>query len=494
METHVSIMFNGFSMPSNENITTSMELLCEGKNIKFNFPLSSPIKLTFSPKFVQDKIALSLTANDPHSKKTKILARGDVIIFKAIFSEKPIYEKTITMIPPESIKDLKKSGKIFMQIQLIDSFEEWKKNLKNSGKKNTNTKLIKKQTNQDSSGINNIETPVKNQFDDNLSNVSLSNLEDNDELKGFELDELISLDHINKLKQVLENDYINILPSDINILKALNQTLYQKYQELSNKYNDILASLNSANENIRTKAIQYWNDYKKLKKEFYKERIELKNKQNQLDNEMNINKKENEEIQKNLQKYNDEKDVFLQKLSNSEGNDAQNLAVISNSDINNDIKMLRDAIKKISSLGYNIIEGLDINDDEKKILSVVVGTNLEDNVNNEYKDNNINNNNIENIDDNVNNNNENAEENYDYELSNEIVRLIERDVNDLFMKKLIKMVKIDQIDTKTYEFSVEEKDNQPRISKQVSFTIQNNNLICSTGESFTVWLISNFSL
>ena len=76
----------------------------------------------------------------------------------------------------------------------------------------------------------------------------------------------------------------------------------------------------------------------------------------------------------------------------------------------------------------------------------------------------------------------------DYDLGNQIVGLIERDVNDLYMRKLIEQVKIDQIDAITYSFKGNTK------SKEVEFKIENGNLVCNTGESFTVWLISNFSL
>ena len=72
--------------------------------------------------------------------------------------------------------------------------------------------------------------------------------------------------------------------------------------------------------------------------------------------------------------------------------------------------------------------------------------------------------------------------------SNQIVGLIERDVNDLYMRKLIEQVKIDQIDAITYSFQGNTK------TKEVEFKIENGNLMCNTGESFTVWLISNFSL
>ena len=56
------------------------------------------------------------------------------------------------------------------------------------------------------------------------------------------------------------------------------------------------------------------------------------------------------------------------------------------------------------------------------------------------------------------------------------------------MRKLIEQVKIDQIDAITYSFKGNTKN------KDVEFKIENGNLVCNTGESFTVWLISNFSL
>jgi hypothetical protein len=84
--------------------------------------------------------------------------------------------------------------------------------------------------------------------------------------------------------------------------------------------------------------------------------------------------------------------------------------------------------------------------------------------------------------------NDNEADKEDYDLSNQIVGLIERDVNDLYMRKLIEQVKIDQIDAITYSFQGNTK------TKEVEFKIEKGNLICNTGESFTVWLISNFSL
>ena len=75
----------------------------------------------------------------------------------------------------------------------------------------------------------------------------------------------------------------------------------------------------------------------------------------------------------------------------------------------------------------------------------------------------------------------------DFDFGNKIVALIERDVNELYSRKLINQVKIDQIDAITYSFA------DSNVEKEVAFKIENNNLFCiDTGESFTVWLLNNF--
>lgn len=171
-------------------------------------------------------------------------------------------------------------------------------------------------------------------------------------------------------------------------------------------------------------------------------------------------------------------------MSNGEGglNNANNLAVISSGTNNSDIKMLSEAVKKIASLGYDIIDGMKINEEERKLLSVIIGINLCDNIKNEDDE--------EDKRNEENNEGEIDENNIkdDFEFGNKIVALIERDVNELYSRKLIHQVKIDQIDAITYSFSDDVKE------KNVSFKIENNNLFCiDNGESFTVWLLSNFS-
>ena len=336
------------------------------------------------------------------------------------------------------------------------------------------------QNNKSSNEIN------KAEFDDNISLLNISSVEEQNLNKNANeiIEELVNIDYIKQLKNALENDYQRILPNDINSLKNLNQNLHNNYKEIGKKYNEMINRLNSTNEIIRNKAINHWNNYKNLKKELYKKRVELKNKKNKIEKDVNNNNIENEEIQNNFQKYKNEKDIFLNKLSNGEGglNNANNLAVISSGTNNSDIKMLSEAVKKIASLGYDIIDGMKINEEERKLLSVIIGINLCDNIKNEDDE--------EDKRNEENNEGEIDENNIkdDFEFGNKIVALIERDVNELYSRKLIHQIKIDQIDAITYSFSDDVKE------KNVSFKIENNNLFCiDNGESFTVWLLSYFS-
>ena len=477
METNVSIIFKNLIFSTTDSNSGIMELIFENKSSKFNYPLPEPLKITFSQKFITDKINLTLSVIEFINKKNKSIYRADFSINKTIFLEgNSKYEKILTLIPTD-YKDTKKAGKIYMEIQLLDNLEEWRKNLKNPSNKKSNKKA-NQYSNKKSNEIN------KNEFDDGISLLNISNIEEADLNKANNdiFEELVNVNYINQIKNLIDNDYQRILPNDLEQLKTFNKNLYNKYREIGNRYNDIIKAINSKNEDIRNKAINYWNNYKELKKNLYKKRLDLKNNKNNLEKEKNKNNSENEEISKNFQKYKNEKEIFLNKLSTGGGpNDANNLAVISSGTNNTEIKNLSDAVKKISSLGYDIIDGMKINEEERKLLSVILGINLCDNIKNEEEEG-------ERSDK---ENQEEYEENNikeDFEFGNKIVALIERDVNELYSRKLIHQIKIDQIDAITYSFSDDNKE------KNVSFKIENNNLICiDSGESFTVWLLSNFS-
>ena len=76
----------------------------------------------------------------------------------------------------------------------------------------------------------------------------------------------------------------------------------------------------------------------------------------------------------------------------------------------------------------------------------------------------------------------------DLELGNQVVSLIEKDVNDLYLKKVIEQIKIDQINAITYTF-----ENEKDEAHEITLKIVNGELYCIDGTKFSAWLIKNFS-
>ena len=416
-------------------------------------------------------------------KKYKKIARGEIHIFKKYFQgDKLKIEKTVYLTPYQSFinsvnidspKVELNSGKILLTINLLEPFEHLKKeNVKEHNKKNQ-----KKNLNQDNNANENYDDLIINlQFDDNLSDLSISIIDESDEeRKGLELNQFVNDDYIQKLKELMASDYEKILPKDIEKLKQMNEMLYSKFSELSNSYNETLFALNSTNEEIRQKAKKYYDDYKKIKKDVYKGRVELKKKNKELRKEIDINNEDNKALLNEVENLKNETQVLKNKLNIQSEEDIKN-----NTNENNDINSLIEILKKLNNLGYDVVSSSGLNDEEKIKLKNIL--NLSDS-NNENTNNNENNNLNQNE-----NNDENEDMKDDIELGNQIVSLIERDVNDLYGRQIIENVKIDQINAITYSF---ENDRQ---SKNVTLKIQNGNLICSNGVSFNSWLVSNFGI
>ena len=416
-------------------------------------------------------------------KKYKKITRGEINIYKKYFiGDKLKIEKTVYLTPYQSFLnsvniDFQKaelnSGKILLTINLLEPYEHLKKeNVKEHNKKNQ-----KKNINQDNNSNENYDDLMSNQqFDDNLSDLSISIIDESDEeRKGLELNQFVNDDYIQKLKELMASDYEKILPKDIEKLKQMNEMLYSKFSELSNSYNETLFALNSTNEEIRQKAKKYYDDYKKIKKDVYKGRVELKKKNKELKKEIDINNEDNKALLNEVENLKNETQLLKNKLNIQSEEDIKN-----NTNENNDINSLIEILKKLNNLGYDVVSSSGLNDEEKIKLKNIL--NLSDS-NNENTNNNENNNLNQNE-----NNDENEDMKDDIELGNQIVSLIERDVNDLYGRQIIENVKIDQINAITYSF---ENDRQ---SKNVTLKIQNGNLICSNGVSFNSWLVSNFGI
>ena len=331
METNISITFRNLIYPSFDPNSIKLELEYENRYVEFSYPLNEPLKLTLSKKLISDKVNMVLSIIEL-TKKMKVLYKGTLVLNKNIFIDSnSSYEKLITLIPTESYtRDIKKEGKIVAEVQILDNFEEWKKSVKLMSKKKGNQKFDKHNTNNNLSNNKAVEDNNKVEFDDNISLINLSKIDDDiiNKQGNENIDELINIDYITQLKNILEKDYQQILPTDIDALKNLNKNLYEKYTQLGNTYNEILSNINSENESLRQKAIEYFNKYKEQKKKLYQLRVALKEKKSKLDSDIDLLNKENTDAQSLMTKFRSEKESFLSGLPQGETS-ANNLAVIS---------------------------------------------------------------------------------------------------------------------------------------------------------------------
>ena len=489
-----------------------------------------PINIILGKNFLEKgQIILNFVIMIEIGKKYKKIAKGDLKLLTKFFLDgKNVYENWINIKPfqrqlenlgvqSDLLKDDLNTGKIYATIELKESSSDFQK------------KTMLYPSNAIGSKDNAPEIP-KNQFDDNLSDVSISIVETKEEDRdGLELEQFIEYEYIEGLKLLLQNDYKNILPNDFIKLKQLNEILYGKFIDLSNAYNETLYSLASINEEIRQQAKKYYDEYKLLKKDVYNGRIDLKKQNEQLQLEIQNNNQENVNIKQDIEKYISDKKQFKSQLGiNDEDRKDKNKN-------NLDINMLTNVLNNLSTMGYDILKGANLNEEELKLIenTLNIKSNINNNkentgskksennskkkekiidsieaneeVNNDLEKNlNMNEKGNINMEGEANEeivqekNNINEGEEYEYEndedmkddleLGNQVVSLIEKDVNDLYLKKVIEQIKIDQINAITYTF-----ENEKDEAHEITLKIVNGELYCIDGTKFSAWLIKNFS-
>ena len=428
MEKDISLFFSKLS-PIQDKENYSIEI-SYNNNIKvIAYPQDTPLIISLSTKTEKQIIPITIKSKQI-SKKQKIFGIGEIIIYKKFLTEKPMEKYILLYKENKDKKNVKKYsnnniGKILVQIKL-DELSNIQKIEYENGK-------IKEENNDINSA------PI---IKTKESEINALKLEDNI-LQLNNIDEILSYKNIIELKDKIDNEEI-ILPKDIISLKLFNQNLFNQSKTLNEKYNKILSSLSESNQNLE------------------KNLNDITEKNNKIEQE--IKNLELDSIQK-AQEIN-------QKLIKLKQANPENKIQIK--DIN-DIKDICDIIKSLESLGYKLSEG-DLTDSEKQNLTDVLNKFSNEKKNYKLKEEILDENTLDQLKD-------------DYELGEKVISLIERDVNDLFSRKLIEMVNIDQIDSISYVFSGKVK------KKEISFKFdEKNNLICSTGEVFPVWLVKNFSL
>ena len=428
MEKDISLFFSKLS-PIQDKENYSIEI-SYNNNIKvIAYPQDTPLIISLSTKTEKQIIPITIKSKQI-SKKQKIFGIGEIIIYKKFLTEKPMEKYILLYKENKDKKNVKKYsnnniGKILVQIKL-DELSNIQKIEYENGK-------IKEENNDINSA------PI---IKTKESEINALKLEDNI-LQLNNIDEILSYKNIIELKDKIDNEEI-ILPKDIISLKLFNQNLFNQSKLLNEKYNKILSSLSESNQNLE------------------KNLNDITEKNNKIEQE--IKNLELDSIQK-AQEIN-------QKLIKLKQANPENKIQIK--DIN-DIKDICNIIKSLESLGYKLSEG-DLTDSEKQNLTDVLNKFSNEKKNCKLKEEILDENTLDQLKD-------------DYELGEKVISLIERDVNDLFSRKLIEMVNIDQIDSVSYVFSGKVK------KKEISFKFdEKNNLICSTGEVFPVWLVKNFSL
>ena len=483
METHVSLLLSQFTLGFGDFKNGFIEIISGNKRENVSYPQTTPLPLTFSPKFIKDKQLITINAKKKVGNKIKIIAHGELVLYKNNFIEgNGIIEKYITMVQLDSKFDTIKinkdnMGKIFVKVILEEPFEEWKNKLPNKAGYSANNTIYKKTIENKP-----IKSYRKINFDDNLSKLTITKIDKNNEdYKNINLEQFIAIKEIKKLKNKIDNEYQNILPHDFKNLKKMNENLYNHYQQLDINYKNILENINKENNDIKLKAKETWEKYKHNKSKLYKLRIEYKLKRHKFIKDINTYKEEKNNLIKSIEELdNNTKNAYNQiiGIKDKEKEDEKKY----------DIKKIGEIINRLYSLGYNIED--EMNEQEKLLLNSILskyninelGTIKNDEKKEVKKEDNVKNKEKK--------ENEKKIEEYKEEdelLSEQIVALIERDVNDLYSRKLIQKMKIDQVNSITYSFSTLEKE------MKVSLKIENNNLICSDGKSFSVWLITNFS-
>ena len=463
MEKNISIIFSKLS-PVQDKENYSIELINNNKTNIIPYPQNIPLILSLSQK-TEKQILSIIIKSKQISKKQKIIGYGDINIYKKFLTEKPL-EKYILLFKEKKDKNKIKLnnnsiGKIFVQIKL-DELSNNKTQIKDINEnifhKNIENE-IKKEINDD-----NIKMEQKNIKNDDLQ------LNENELMLFNNIDDFLSFKNIIKLKEIIENGGNSFL-KDINSLKSFNQNLFNRCKEQNEKFSKIFLSLSERNQNLEKKIEEITHKNKIIEEEI-----------NQLELDSNKNEEELNQKIKEMKEKSDITSKNIESLKSKEKNNDSELNLENNSKAkNNKISDINDIIdickliKIFNSLGYNIQDG-DLTDSEKQNLSDLL-KNLE-----KEKNKNIINNKV------ILDENELNQIKDDYELGDAIITLIERDVNDLFSRKLIELVNIDQVDSITYIFSGKSK------KKEIDFKLENNNLICSTGETFAVWLIKNFSI
>ncbi|MCQ2819454.1 MAG: RNA polymerase I-specific transcription initiation factor RRN3 family protein, partial [archaeon] len=360
------------------------------------------MSLIISSPFKRERTSMLITLLIQKGKKYRKLAKGELNIYKKyLFNQNLNFEKWIYLstysnqlnIPPNSNENNVYPGKIFIKGQFLDS-ESFNNKINNEDLKNyltpnniiLNTKLLKgaissipKKERESSTGANKhkkvnaslqeglnklgtnslsvkldeedeerLVAMKENEYDDDLSDVSLSIIDEDEDDKLNEVDSVnLQVDSmITKLRKYFDENSDSVLPNDHDKLRNLLENLTSQVKSISETYSQNLQSMSSINKRLKFQAKDYYERYKELKTVFEKERKEFQAKNKLIKFEEKINTEENMKIGKEIADIKNEIDFFQKKLG------------IPQEKKDEETEIMVDILKSLKEKGVDIYEGL----------------------------------------------------------------------------------------------------------------------------------------
>ena len=259
------------------------------------------------------------------------------------------------------------------------------------------------------------KVPKESEFDDDLSNVSLSEVDEGEEEHINETDGVNSQidEMITKLRKYFDENSDTVLPSDPEQLRLLLENLTSQVKNISETYSQNLQSMTSINKRLKFQAKDYYDRYKELKKTFDKERREFQMKKKVIQCEEKLNQDESDKIGKEIAEVKNELEFFQKKLGmNQDSKDGETEIMI-------------DILKSLKEKKIDIYERL--SKDQAEFINEILNEKKED-----------------------------ADASNDSIEGEKFAKAIEDIANRIYNQNLIPNIKIEQIETNVYSFNDKE--------------------------------------
>lgn len=259
------------------------------------------------------------------------------------------------------------------------------------------------------------KVPKESEFDDDLSNVSLSEVDEGEEEHINETDGVNSQidEMITKLRKYFDENSDTVLPSDPEQLRLLLENLTSQVKNISETYSQNLQSMTSINKRLKFQAKDYYDRYKELKKTFDKERREFQMKKKVIQCEEKLNQDESDKIGKEIAEVKNELEFFQRKLGmNQDSKD-------------DETEIMIDILKSLKEKKIDIYERL--SKDQAEFINEILNEKKED-----------------------------ADASNDSIEGEKFAKAIEDIANRIYNQNLIPNIKIEQIETNVYSFNDKE--------------------------------------